>query len=142
MSLNLNILVGGIYTVIRTKVPVTCAEFGPQFCLFGPWNSKNSYLEIEEQNHSDQAISSCIDELRSNGVRVISGKWLIDGAPNVILFDLDSVRHRLAEWRNDIWECGHVPCPVDDVDMNDAIVLGQLIAWFLHSVMTLTASTA
>jgi glycogen(starch) synthase len=72
--------------------------------------------------------------MRECGVRVVCGKWLVDGSPNVILFDLGSVAHRLNEWKADLWEKAGIPSPATDVEMNDAILLGYSIAWFLGEV--------
>lgn len=127
-------IVGGIYTVIRTKVPVTCAEYFERYCLIGPWNSKTSPLEIEEHEPEDVDIRECLHDIRRNGIKIIYGTWLIDGSPNVLLFDLESAWHRLSEWRLDMWEQCQIPCPVDDREMNDSIVLGQLISWFMQLV--------
>ena len=31
-------VVGGIYSVIKSKAPVTTAEYGDRYCLIGPYN--------------------------------------------------------------------------------------------------------
>ncbi|KAJ2574431.1 glycogen synthase isoform 1, partial [Coemansia sp. RSA 1804] len=37
--------VGGIYTVIKTKVPVTVQEYGDRYHLTGPWNRFSAHVE-------------------------------------------------------------------------------------------------
>lgn len=39
--------VGGIYTVLKTKAPVTKEEFGDRYCLIGPYNSTSAPIEVE-----------------------------------------------------------------------------------------------
>lgn len=39
--------VGGIYTVIKTKAPVTCAEYGDRYTLMGPLSYKSAPMEVE-----------------------------------------------------------------------------------------------
>ena len=39
--------VGGIYTVIKTKAPVTCAEYGDRYTLIGPLSYKSAPMEVE-----------------------------------------------------------------------------------------------
>jgi glycogen(starch) synthase len=129
------LLVGGIYTVLRTKAPVTVAEFGSRYCLVGPWNGRSSPLEVEELEPESQLIKKCIDGLRQQGVRVVYGRWLIDGSPYVLLFDLETAGARLSEWRNDLWESASIPCPTSDRDMNDAVLLGYMLSWFLDLVL-------
>lgn len=39
--------VGGIYTVIKTKAPVTVAEYGGRYTLIGPLSYKTAPMEVE-----------------------------------------------------------------------------------------------
>jgi glycogen(starch) synthase len=132
-------LVGGIYTVLKTKVPITVEEYGNRYCLIGPLSKKNSSLEVEICEPEDSLIQECLNEMRCNGVKVLFGKWLVDGSPSVILFDLEAVIHRLNEWKSDLWNFAGIPSPSNDQEMNDAIIFGYLNAWFLGLV--LVAST-
>lgn len=127
-------IVGGIYTVIKTKVPVTVEEYGGRYYLIGPLSKKNSSLEVETWEPEDSVVKECINEMQSCGVKILHGKWLVDGSPNVILFELESVAHRTAEWRGDLWNLAGIPCPSSDQEMNDAVLFGYLNAWFLGLV--------
>ncbi|CAG8556096.1 1201_t:CDS:2 [Paraglomus brasilianum] len=81
-------------------------------------------------------------ELSNRGIEFIHGKWLVEGAPNVILFDTKSVRSKLDEWKGDLWNIGQIPCPEMDEEMNDAILFGNLVAKFLDEFSTTSCSTA
>lgn len=131
------ILVGGIYTVIKTKVPVTVEEYGDNYTLIGPLSKKNSSLEVESCVPECPITKYCLESMRNEGVRVVFGKWLIDGSPSVILFDLESVLHRLNEWKADIWALSSIPSPSHDQEMNDAVLFGYLVAWFIGLVSQL-----
>lgn len=72
--------------------------------------------------------------MKSSGVNILHGKWLVDGSPNVILFDLESMSNRLSEWRSDLWNVSGIPCPSNDKEMSDSIVFGYITAWFLGLV--------
>ena len=39
---------GGIYTVIRSKVPSIVEQWGSRYCLIGPYNPQTSQTEFEE----------------------------------------------------------------------------------------------
>lgn len=39
--------VGGIYTVIKTKAPVTCQEYGDRYTLIGPLSYKSAPMEVD-----------------------------------------------------------------------------------------------
>ncbi|VBB28731.1 unnamed protein product [Acanthocheilonema viteae] len=38
--------VGGIYTVLRTKAPITTEELGDQYCMLGPYKEERVKLEV------------------------------------------------------------------------------------------------
>lgn len=59
------------------------------------------------------------------------GRWLIEGSPNVILFDLGSAWSMLDQWKAELWSECHISVPKDDTETNNAIVFGNLVAWFL-----------
>ena len=128
-------LVGGIYTVIRTKVPVTVEEYGKRYCLIGPQSKKNSCLEVESCDPEDPILKKCLKSMRDDGVKIVYGTWLVDGSPSVILFDLESMAHRLNEWKADLWNISGIPSPSNDSEMNEAVIFGYLTAWFLGLVI-------
>lgn len=123
--------VGGIYTVIKTKVPVTVKEYGDRYCLIGPLSYKTAPMEVEAYEPTEPAIVATLASMRDRGVKVLFGRWLIDGAPNVILFDTTSQYHKLDEWKGDLWNLAGIPSPPNDSETNEAIVFGYLVAWFL-----------
>ncbi|KAJ2236432.1 glycogen synthase isoform 1 [Coemansia sp. RSA 485] len=126
--------VGGIYTVIKTKVPVTVQEYGDRYHLTGPWNRFSAHVEVEEIEPDHPAIKSAIESIRAQGIQVLYGRWLIDGAPRVILFDIGSAAYKLDEWKGDLWRLAGIPSPPNDVETNDSILLGYLNAWLFEEV--------
>ena len=90
---------------------------------------------MEVCDPEDHTIRECLDEMRSAGVKVLFGKWLIDGSPSVILFDLESMTHRLNEWKSDLWSVASIPCPSNDQEMNESLIFGYLNAWFVGLVI-------
>jgi glycogen(starch) synthase len=65
------------------------------------------------------------------GIKTLYGRWLIDGAPRVLLFDTGTGYRWLDEWKGDLWSSAGIPSPPGDSETNEAIVFGYLIAWFL-----------
>ncbi|ORZ34679.1 glycogen synthase [Catenaria anguillulae PL171] len=125
--------VGGIYTVIRTKAPVTVAEYGNRYILMGPLNYKSAPMEVESADPElvSHDLRDALHAMGQQGIRWKFGRWLIDGAPWVLLFDLGSAAHRLPEWRGDMASNHAVPSPPNDTETNDAILLGYLVSWLL-----------
>ncbi|EGF83506.1 hypothetical protein BATDEDRAFT_29352 [Batrachochytrium dendrobatidis JAM81] len=123
--------VGGIYTVIKSKAPVTCNEYDDRYCLIGPLSYKTAPLEVEETKPSSAAMRSAIDSLQSAGIKTLFGRWLIEGSPYVLLLDVGSASSRMGEWKADLWNIAAVPSPSDDQETNQAIMFGYLVTWFL-----------
>lgn len=126
--------VGGIYTVIKTKVPVTMQTYGDRYILIGPLIYKTAPMEVETQEPTDPALVATLESMRAQGVKCLYGRWLIEGAPRVLLFDTGSQYHRLDEWKGDLWNLAGIPSPPNDHETNETIVFGYLVAWFLGEV--------
>ncbi|CCE90760.1 uncharacterized protein TDEL_0B06310 [Torulaspora delbrueckii] len=131
--------VGGIYSVLKSKAPVTVAQYKDNYTLIGPLNRATYQGEVEpidwssREAFSDELrpIQNVLQSMTSRGVRFVYGRWLIDGSPRVLLFELDSVAGYLNEWKGDLWSLVGIPSPEHDPETNDAIMLGYTVAWFL-----------
>jgi glycogen(starch) synthase len=134
--------VGGIYTVIKSKVPVTVSEFGDRYTLIGPLSYKSAPMEVEAEEPSDPHIASTLESMRVKGVKCLYGRWLIDGNPHVLLFDTGSQYHRLDEWKGDLWNLAGIPTPPSDHETNESIIFGYVVAWFLGEYLSRQLSTA
>ncbi len=126
--------VGGIYTVIKSKVPVTVSEFGDRYTLIGPLSYKSAPMEVEAEEPTDPHIAATLESMRVKGVKCLYGRWLIDGNPHVLLFDTGSQYHRIDEWKGDLWNLAGIPTPPSDHETNESIVFGYVVAWFLGEV--------
>lgn len=127
-------IVGGIYTVIKTKVPVTVSEYGDRYCLIGPLSYKSAPMEVEAHEPEDEAMRITLENMRARGIKALYGRWLIEGAPRVLLFDTGSAYSNLDEWKGDLWNLAGIPTPPNDHETNETIVFGYLVAWFLGEV--------
>ncbi|KAI0028529.1 glycogen synthase [Vararia minispora EC-137] len=134
--------VGGIYTVIKTKVPVTVSEYGDRYTLVGPLSYKTAPMEVEPEEPADPAVASSLESMRNKGVKILYGRWLIEGNPHVLLFDTGSQYHRLDEWKGDLWNLAGIPTPPNDHETNETIVFGYLVAWFLGEYVSHQLHTA
>jgi glycogen(starch) synthase len=79
---------GGIYTVIRSKVPEMSHQWGDQYCLVGPLVGQQVNAEIDPINSTSGPIGKAVKKLREDGIDVIYGNWLISGRPKVVLIDV------------------------------------------------------
>eukprot|EP00124_Ichthyophonus_hoferi_P004004 Ihof_evm1s394 gene=Ihof_evmTU1s394 len=123
--------VGGIYTVIRSKAPVTVKELGDNYYCIGPVNENAVRTEVEASELADPHVRAAVEALRSAGIRVVTGRWLIEGYPQCILLDVETGRTRLGQWRADLQRDCHLDTPHDDFETNNAIVFGNLVNWLM-----------
>ncbi len=76
-------LVGGIYTVLRSKTPQAIKEFGDNYFLLGPLLESNAeFIETDEPGWGPIRTA-----LEAKGLFCRFGRWAIDGRPRVILVD-------------------------------------------------------
>lgn len=124
--------------MIKTKVPVTVNEFGDRFTLIGPLSYKTAPMEVESQEPTNKDVAKTLESMRTRGVKVLYGRWLVEGSPQVILFDTGSAYSHIDEWKGDLWNVAGIPTPPNDHETNETIVFGYLVAWFLGEVSHLS----
>jgi glycogen synthase len=81
--------VGGIYTVLRSKVPAARKFWRDDYCLVGPWFPDKALGEFEEEEDGSVYCRVC-QRLRERGIRAKHGRWLVSGQPRVVLIDIHS----------------------------------------------------
>ncbi|KAE8745264.1 hypothetical protein FOCC_FOCC008056 [Frankliniella occidentalis] len=124
--------VGGIYTVIRSKAYVSTEEMGDQYCLLGPYKEQCARTEVEEQEFpAGGPLQIAVSRMRDQGYQLHTGTWLVDGNPQLILFDIASGAWKLDEFKQELWEKTGVGIPHLDIETNDAIILGYMVASFI-----------
>jgi glycogen(starch) synthase len=95
---------------------------------------RQASVEVEPIEPKDPALVATIKSMQERGIQTLYGRWLIDGAPRVLLFDTGTGYHWLDEWKGDLWSTAGIPSPPGDAETNEAIVFGYLVAWFLGEV--------
>ncbi|KAH0516358.1 Glycogen [starch] synthase, liver [Microtus ochrogaster] len=126
--------VGGIYTVIQTKAKTTADEWGENYFLIGPYFEHNMKTQVEQCEPTNDAVKRAMDAMNKHGCQVYFGRWLIEGSPYVVLFDISSSAWNLDRWKGDFWEACSVGIPHHDREANDMLIFGSLTAWFLKEV--------
>ena len=72
--------------------------------------------------------------MQERGIEIMYGRWLIEGAPRVLLINTGTGYRWMDEWKGDLWTLAGIPSPSSDSETNEAIVFGYLVAWFLGEV--------
>jgi len=79
---------GGIYTVIRSKVPEMSRQWGNRYCLLGPLVGQSVSAEVDPIKKLTGPVGMAVKKLRTEGVDVVYGTWLITGRPTVVLLNV------------------------------------------------------
>ncbi|NJN26729.1 MAG: glycosyltransferase [Cyclobacteriaceae bacterium] len=123
--------VGGIYTVLRSKVPTIVEKFGGNYCLIGPYVSTSVSTEFEEIKEIEGPFSRAAAKMREMGFDARYGKWLVTGRPKIVLLNPNSVMDKLSEIKYGLWEHHHITTP-DDHLVNQVVAFGFLTRIFME----------
>lgn len=121
---------GGIYTVLRSKVPSTVSRWGNRYCLVGPYNHATAQVEFEPAPLVG-AVGQVVGQLNEMGFSAHYGRWLVSGRPHVVLLDHLSVFRYLHEVKYRLYADHGIPSPADDELINNVIAFGELTRLFL-----------
>jgi len=130
--------VGGIYTVIRSKVPATVPAWGERYCLLGPYFAHQAQGEFEPDD--DLAVHTAADPfgaavrtMRAAGYDVHLGTWLVTGRPRVVLINPFQAYDKLGALKTDLWQRHGIPAPDTDDLLHQVIAFGHLTTvYFQH----------
>ena len=125
--------VGGIYTVIRSKVPTAVNRWGNNYCVVGPYVFQSVETEFEEITDSTDPFCKAVETMKELGFDAHYGKWLITGRPNTVLLNPFSAYDRLGSIKYEIWDHHDISCPDDDDLLNQVVAFGYLVkVFFTH----------
>lgn len=124
--------VGGIYTVIRSKVPVASKTWKDNYVLLGPNIHPNVGSDFEAKPNVDNAMSRVAREMREElGWDVQYGRWLVSGRPQTILFNPYSVFPQLGEIKYFYWQHHHIDFKNHDPLMDQVLAFGYMVKEFV-----------
>lgn len=67
-------------------------------------------------------------------LKVVTGNWLVDGNPLLVLFDIGSAAWNLDNYKKELFEKSGVGIPQHDSESNDAVIFGFMAAQFIAEV--------
>ena len=125
--------VGGIYTVIRSKVPEATKTWKERYCLIGPWDPASSPLEFETGT-PEGPIAKAVEALSRRGFEVHYGTWLITGRPQVVLISPASPAVRLDQAKYFLWKHQQIDCG-NDVMVSEVVAFAQCVEEFFAELI-------
>ncbi len=116
--------VGGIYTVLRSKVPSMVSRWSSRYCLVGPYKANTAEVEFEPAPLVG-AVGQAVKRLQDMGYAAHYGRWLVSGRPHVVLLDTSSVSGVVNEVKHRVWADHGVPSS-NDSTINEAMAFGEM----------------
>ncbi len=86
---------GGIYTVIRSKLPATIEKWGGNYCLLGPMVNPDVDIEFDPLTEIVTPLGQAVSKMREMGYEVKYGRWLVTGRPLTVLLNPENAHSRL-----------------------------------------------
>ncbi|MCC7145747.1 MAG: glycosyltransferase [Phycisphaeraceae bacterium] len=122
--------VGGIYQVLRSKVPSMVARWGNRYCLVGPYQGHTASIEFEPAPLVGP-FGQAVKQLHEAGIGAQFGRWLVTGRPHVVLLHHGDVWSRLHEVKYRIWADHGIALPPNDSIINDCSAFAEAVRQFL-----------
>jgi glycogen synthase len=124
--------VGGIYTVIRSKVPSMVEEWGENYCLVGPYFPSTAMIEFEPIADLDESpFGKIVKKMQAMGFDVHYGRWLVTGKPKIVLFDFQNLLKNSNDYKHKLWEKHKISTLNADPLVDQVVCLGEMIRVFL-----------
>ena len=124
--------VGGIYTVIRSKIPTQVSKWGNNYCTVGPYMYEFASTEFEEIEDSPDPFCQTAQKMKKLGFDAKYGKWLVTGRPTTVLLNHYSVYDRLGSIKYELWDHHDIPTPGEDELIDKVVAFGYLVKVFLY----------
>lgn len=116
--------VGGIYTVLRSKVPSMVSRWGNRYCLVGPYNEKSAPIEFEPSPLVGP-VGQAVKQMNEMGYRADYGRWLVSGRPHIVLLHIDDTKQYLHDIKYRLWADHGIPTPNDEPLVDDVLAFGE-----------------
>lgn len=127
--------VGGIYTVIRSKVPCVMEYWAGRYCLVGPYVNKNINAELEMMDDVQDVFGQAAAVLRKRGYEVHYAEWLVTGKPRVVLINPNVIDENVLQGvKHDLWKNYGITTRNATSLTNQVIAFGFLTKMFLEEV--------
>jgi hypothetical protein len=126
--------VGGINTVIRSKVP-QIMNYYKNYFLIGPYIPENALHEFQVIIPPEK-LQQIFERLNKEGIICHFGKWLIENEPKTILVDYKGYAHKNNEIKSRLWET----YKIDSLgtiynDYDEPIVWGETVGRLLEEIV-------
>ncbi|MCS7200776.1 MAG: glycogen/starch synthase [Patescibacteria group bacterium] len=126
--------VGGIYTVLASKAKYVKNLYGKNYFVVGPYFNENRLNDFRVLKPPTEFIN-VIERLRSYGINVYYGEWLIDGIPHGFLIDFTKYLEQINNLKYELWQKFGVDSLRTGQDYNEPIAWSKAVSDFLFELV-------
>ncbi len=125
---------GGIYTVIRSKIPSMIERWGDRYVLVGPYNPATAPIEFDAAE-PPPGLAHALRSLAGSGCQAHVGRWLVTGRPAVVLLDTRSVMPRLHDIQRAFWDHHRIGASPGDADVGQVMAFGFMVCALFRALL-------
>jgi glycogen(starch) synthase len=133
--------VGGIYTVIRSKVPAAMEHWAGRYCLVGPYVHKNIGAELEPLDDVEDIFGQAAASLRKRGYHVQYAEWLVTGKPRVVLLNPNVIEEKaLNVVKYLLWKNHGISITAGNTLVDQVVTFAYLTKLFIDELIRLAGN--
>jgi glycogen synthase len=129
---------GGIHTVISTKIPYIQERWGDDYYMIGAYIPGLDYSPVFEKSAGDDtvnpAVQKAVSVLRERNMNVYTGTWKISGNPKVILFDAFTLPGDVEEYKKAFLSRHGISAPPDKYPLPLYLQFGYCVEAFFKAL--------
>jgi len=125
---------GGIYTVIRSKLPATRDKWGDNYCLLGPLVNKGIDVEFESLDETSSPFGQAVHKMREMGYEVKYGRWLVTGRPLTVLLNPENAHNKLQSIKDRFYQNYRITQRQNDPLYDEVLMWGEMCVLFFKAL--------
>ncbi|NPA38700.1 MAG: glycosyltransferase [Candidatus Nanohaloarchaeota archaeon] len=122
--------VGGIYTVLKSKAKYLVNKYGDNYTTIGPAINKE---QIAYEFEIDEKETQNLPEI-GEGIKIMVGRWLIEGSPKTILIDYSSLWAKKNEIKYGFWDKWKIDSLRAGPDFEDPLLFSYAVAKVIEKI--------
>ena len=125
--------VGGIYTVVKSKVPSMVKYYKDNYFLIGFYNQNNARYEFI-QTKTPPEFKGAFYSLAKLGIKCFYGEWAMPEKPKTILLDVEDFKPHLNEVKSHLWEWYGIDSIESDWWFDDPVCWSWAVGLLLEEI--------
>lgn len=122
--------VGGIYTVVKSKVECTKNSYKDYF-LIGPYSEEKAKIDLDEKDIPNY-LKAIFRSLSDEGITCHYGTWNIAGEPTTILIDFVKAIGKKNEIKTKLWDDYKIDSISSNWEFEEPIIWSWAVSRFLE----------